>query len=244
MVFDDMPWLKPIMDAQLNMGDWRPVPGLDGFSVDSAGEMLRSGTGRRKFRFPRERTVGTRRELYVAISSKQYTWHRLVCAAWHGQPETGQIVLFRDGNPLNCRADNLYWGRRTDEKTVCPPSAPAPLSRSSYKLSSLDRLFVQHEAAPDGTVLSAVPGYPGLLASPDGTIYRETDRRAVVCYTKNIRGKPHFVIYLDYLTIPVHRLIALALLSPPERPGDVVYFRDGNSLNCAAANLYWGRRGK
>lgn len=37
---------------------------------------------------------------------------RLVCRAFHGEPEEGQVVVFRDDDERNCQADNLYWGER------------------------------------------------------------------------------------------------------------------------------------
>ena len=37
--------------------------------------------------------------------------HRLVCEAYHGPPPDDKpLALHRDGNPLNNRAENLYWG--------------------------------------------------------------------------------------------------------------------------------------
>jgi Mor family transcriptional regulator len=37
--------------------------------------------------------------------------HRVVCEAFHGpRPFPGAQVRHLDGNPLNCRADNLKWG--------------------------------------------------------------------------------------------------------------------------------------
>lgn len=41
----------------------------------------------------------------------------------------------------------------------------------------------------------------------------------------------------------VHRLVALAWVEKPTDAGDVVKFKDGNSLNVHADNLYWAKRG-
>jgi hypothetical protein len=38
---------------------------------------------------------------------------RLVCRQFHGEPEYGDTVIFRDNNPMNVDADNLKWGTRS-----------------------------------------------------------------------------------------------------------------------------------
>lgn len=38
--------------------------------------------------------------------------NRLVCAAFHGEPDDGMEACHRDGNHLNNSEDNLYWGTR------------------------------------------------------------------------------------------------------------------------------------
>jgi HNH endonuclease len=41
--------------------------------------------------------------------------HRLVCLAFHGPaPEGKPLALHRDGNYLNNRSHNLYWGNNRD----------------------------------------------------------------------------------------------------------------------------------
>ncbi len=39
--------------------------------------------------------------------------HRVVALAFVGDPSPGQEVCHMDGNPSNCRADNLRWGSRS-----------------------------------------------------------------------------------------------------------------------------------
>jgi len=46
---------------------------------------------------------------------------RLVCSSFHERPEGEPeefVPCYRDGNVLNCSADNLYWGRPGDPQTA------------------------------------------------------------------------------------------------------------------------------
>ena len=66
------------------------------------------------------------------------TAHRLVAAAWHGEPSEGYWALHRNDNPLDNRPENLYWGtpkentrdavvnggHRNVQKTQCPNGHP------------------------------------------------------------------------------------------------------------------------
>jgi hypothetical protein len=53
----------------------------------------------------------------VRIKNKKLYVHRLVCRAFHGPAPTGEnIVLHQDGNPENCRWDNLRWGSQSSNQ--------------------------------------------------------------------------------------------------------------------------------
>lgn len=41
--------------------------------------------------------------------------HRLVLLTFVGKPRRGEETLMIDGNPDNCRLDNLEWAKRTDK---------------------------------------------------------------------------------------------------------------------------------
>jgi hypothetical protein len=48
-------------------------------------------------------------------SKRDYRIHRLVLEAFHGKPDVSrQLGLHRDGNKLNNREDNLYWGTQQE----------------------------------------------------------------------------------------------------------------------------------
>lgn len=40
--------------------------------------------------------------------------HRVVCSAFHGEPEGGQVALHYDDDPVNNAAENLRWGTASD----------------------------------------------------------------------------------------------------------------------------------
>ena len=53
--------------------------------------------------------------LYVEGARRYRTVHRLVCEAFHGPPPEGKpLACHKDGDTLNNRADNLYWGSPED----------------------------------------------------------------------------------------------------------------------------------
>jgi len=46
---------------------------------------------------------------------KAFRLARLVCETFHGEPPTpAHVVLAKDGDPTNCRADNLRWATRSE----------------------------------------------------------------------------------------------------------------------------------
>jgi len=60
----------------------------------------------------------TARHKYMGIYNKFYgnmKIHRLVCEAFHGPaPEGMPVVIHKDENALNNRADNLKWGTQKE----------------------------------------------------------------------------------------------------------------------------------
>lgn len=37
---------------------------------------------------------------------------RIVCRTFHGEPQEGEVVLYRDNDPSNVHGDNLFWSSR------------------------------------------------------------------------------------------------------------------------------------
>lgn len=61
--------------------------------------------------------VFTRKDGTLAVNVKQPDGNykeidmaTVVCRTFNGEAPSGMVVMYKDGNPGNCDADNLYWG--------------------------------------------------------------------------------------------------------------------------------------
>jgi len=92
--------------------DWRPVEGFPGYSVNALGQVSKDSTGR--LLIPRFNQYGVP---YVGLMRNWQQWirsqPRLVAKAFVPQPsEIFDTPIQLDGDPKNCRADNLMWRPR------------------------------------------------------------------------------------------------------------------------------------
>lgn len=103
------------------MPDWRTLPGLSRYEISDdglvrrkvnmgaykAGGLLRGG--RHAFGYP---TVTLQRDDGKQVTK---TVHSMVCEAFHGpRPTPKHCVAHNDGNPANCRKDNLRWATQSE----------------------------------------------------------------------------------------------------------------------------------
>lgn len=92
--------------------DWRPVEGFPGYSVNPLGQVVRDSTGR--LLVPRMNQygvpyVGLMREWQQCIRSLP----RMVAKAFLQRPsDIFDTPIQLDGDPMNCRVDNLMWRPR------------------------------------------------------------------------------------------------------------------------------------
>jgi len=92
--------------------DWRPVEGFAGYSINHYGEVRRDDTGR--LMIPRYNQygvpyIGLMRDWEQCIRSLP----RMVAKAYLPPPsDIFNTPIQLDGNPANCRADNLMWRPR------------------------------------------------------------------------------------------------------------------------------------
>lgn len=93
---------------------WFPIPGFEGYYANGKGQILNSRTGLE--------TYGGRAGRYLKVSvyrtgadrpSLCYV-HDLVCRAFHGLPQKGQVVLHLDDNRTNNKPTNLRWGSQSE----------------------------------------------------------------------------------------------------------------------------------
>jgi hypothetical protein len=95
---------------------------------------------------------------------------------------------------------------------------------------------------PEPSWYKDVPGLP--LSVRDNGMVIVTETKQVLLSTIEKRGKKLLRrIRWDGELYYVHRLVALTWVDHPADAGDSVRFKDGNSLNVDASNLYWSKRG-
>ena len=99
---------------------WAAVPGFTGYEVSEIGEFrsFRSRSFRRTLKPRTHNThISPHGYVYVKIANPQRVSqtrqiHRLVLEAFVGPCPEGHEGCHRDGDKLNNRLDNLYWGTR------------------------------------------------------------------------------------------------------------------------------------
>jgi hypothetical protein len=106
---------------------------------------------------------------------KQRQVHRLVCAAFHGPPPTPRHeAAHLDGDPANCRADNLAWKTRKENAadmvrhgTVCLgekhgwhklTEAAVRLMRERHAAGAAKRALAREFGVSQMTVIRVLPG--------------------------------------------------------------------------------------
>lgn len=93
--------------------EFRDIPGYPGYQASNLGRIRgKKGTilapiNNRGYPFVNPSLNG--KQVPVGI-------HRLVCMAFHGPPPQGHECAHLDGNPANCRWDNLKWVTRLENQ--------------------------------------------------------------------------------------------------------------------------------
>lgn len=93
---------------------WKPVAGASRYEVSNLGRFRRGGVLHKPSRVP-GRMGYLRVSLRYDDGRKTTAYlHHLVIEHFSGPRPTGMLALHKDGDVLNCRADNLYWGTYLD----------------------------------------------------------------------------------------------------------------------------------
>src|SRR3954451_14748855 len=92
--------------------DWRPIDGFPGYSINPLGQVVRDSTGR--LLVPRYNQYGVP---YVGLMREwqqcSRSLPRLVARTFLSPPsEIFDTPIQLDGDPANCRVDNLMWRPR------------------------------------------------------------------------------------------------------------------------------------
>lgn len=87
--------------------EWRRIPGIPNYLASDLGRVM-SLCGR-EVRILRP-GLSTRGYRQVVLHGRTHAVHRLVCRAFHGEPQHGQEVRHLDGDKLNNSALNVAWG--------------------------------------------------------------------------------------------------------------------------------------
>ena len=89
---------------------WRNIPGFPSHQASSLGRVRRSLPGKG---YPAGYVVKQKQResgyMIVSLSAKKHFVHKLVCMAFHGEPESGLEVSHENGNKADNRAINLAW---------------------------------------------------------------------------------------------------------------------------------------
>lgn len=149
------------------MEEWRPVFGYEDLyevsdhgnvrSLDRVNMQKRLGSIRRVAYKGRVLRPAPNGKGYPTVNlsrnGKQETgWvHRLVCRAWHGPCPNGHCAAHNDGNPLNCRADNLRWATYAENMADKKLHGTQPRGEEihSVKLSEADIRIIRSSSLSD-----------------------------------------------------------------------------------------------
>jgi hypothetical protein len=103
-------WLIP----DLPEPEWRPIPGKERLFATCQGG-VRFGDIRLRPRVWKKRGF---RQYYVRVGKQRFVLANLIAAAFLPARPARTHLAYRDGNPLNCAADNLYWASDSDSKII------------------------------------------------------------------------------------------------------------------------------
>lgn len=99
----------------MSKSEWVSIPGYPGIEAKSDGTIKYKDSGHET----KGGVAGSYRRVSVVVDKKTkkrrlvYV-HDLICRAFHGKPDKGQVVLHKDNDKLNCSASNLKWGTQSD----------------------------------------------------------------------------------------------------------------------------------
>lgn len=99
------------MDAEV----WKPIPDADGYEVSDRGRVRTYYWRNRWWPEPRLLALTPREDGYLrtTIHGETRYVHQLVLSAFGREPQPGEIVRHREGNPADNAPSQLEWGSRS-----------------------------------------------------------------------------------------------------------------------------------
>jgi hypothetical protein len=170
----------------------------------------------------------------------QHTVARLVADAFLGPPPGAWwSVVHKDGDPTNCRAENLEW------------AAPSARTRAGHETrrAKIDQLSPEEICAriraayPDAKGLKILDGFSGYAVDSSGRLFSvqrssvrvlRGDQSNGTIRLSDAAGNIHFR--------PLDAVVATALIGPAPTGCTTVVHRDGNAKNNDPTNLFWGTK--
>jgi len=139
--------------------DLIPVPGFFGVWVtQDGGVVVEKASGL----FTLNTFKGNHQTMLVNVKSHNYTTHRLVCQAYHGEPPTQEhVAMAVDGDATNLSPENLKWATRSEVFKATYDRGRQPSTRR-VRLTELE--------TGEKTVFPSVAAAAGKLKAHPGTI--------------------------------------------------------------------------
>ena len=156
--------------------------------------------------------------------SEQRLLGRMVAEAFLERPDGVQRIRYKNGNPSDCRVENIKWARPKSKRHLeqrDKVDLPGEIWRdiqgfeTSYQISNMGRVYSKPRPGTHVGILKQIPGYNGYL-------------NVTLC--KDGKSKQ----------FQVHRLVAEHFVDNPH-PGewDYVNHRDEDKHNNVWSNLEW-----
>ncbi len=153
---------------------------------------------------------------FGAKNQKEARLHTLLAEEFIPNPHNSPFVLHKDGNRLNFKLDNLYWGWGKNEVR-----------------NNVDKL------ATCGNIKSKyIEG--GYTLYEDGRVYSHKSNR----YLKSFKEGGYPAVKMSFRSdgfgnYKLHKLLAEAFIDNPDNKPFVLH-KDDDRLNFKLDNLYWG----